>query len=182
MKMTLDNPTNQQAMLNYEHLYDIHIFLGLVCILPLLESVHALIKFAQSKNVFVCDLVVAIKDCQGDVYNMYCDPTSKFITNSFWAFKSLLELKHENIHMHRIVDVKSGIPHLAFELNGQQIWAIHWDLETTVPFMVTNDVFVVVESLVKNQCKGKPCNFLPFIPLPPILFYFFIDFFSLSCR
>jgi hypothetical protein len=39
---------------------------------------------------------------------------------------------------------------LAFELNGQQIWAIHWDLETTVPFMVTNDVFVVVESLVKN--------------------------------
>jgi hypothetical protein len=116
MKMTLDNPTNQQAMLNYEHLYDIHIFLGLVCILPLLESVHALIKFAQSKNVFVCDLVVAIKDCQGDVYNMYCDPTSKFITNSFWAFKSLLELKHENIHMHRIVDVKFGIPHLAFEL------------------------------------------------------------------
>ncbi len=46
VKMTLDNLTNQQAMLNYEHLCGIHIFFRLVCILPLLESVHALIKFA----------------------------------------------------------------------------------------------------------------------------------------
>jgi hypothetical protein len=46
MKMTLNNLTNQQAMLNYEHLCDIYILLGLACILPLLESVHALIKFA----------------------------------------------------------------------------------------------------------------------------------------
>jgi hypothetical protein len=118
VKMTLDNPTNQQAMLNYEHICDIHIFLGFVCIFPLLDSVHALIKFAQSRDVFVCDLVVSIKDCQGDVHNMYCDSTSKFTIDSFWAFKSLLELKHENIHMCWIVDAKSRIPHLAFELNG----------------------------------------------------------------
>jgi len=37
MKMTLDNLINQQVMLNYEHLCDIHIFLRLACILPLLE-------------------------------------------------------------------------------------------------------------------------------------------------
>jgi hypothetical protein len=30
-------------------------------------------KFAQMKNVFVCDLVVTIKVCQGDVHGMYCD-------------------------------------------------------------------------------------------------------------
>jgi hypothetical protein len=76
VKMTLDNPTNQQGMLNYEHLCDIHILLRLACILPLLESMHVLIKFAQSKDVFVCDLVVPIKDCQGDVYNIYYDLTS----------------------------------------------------------------------------------------------------------
>jgi hypothetical protein len=105
-------------MLNYEHLCGIHILLGFACILPLLEFVHVLIKFAQSRHVFVCDLVVAIKLCQGDVYNMYCDKTSKFTVDSFWAFKSLLELKHENIHMHWIVDVRFGIPHLVFELNG----------------------------------------------------------------
>jgi hypothetical protein len=77
-----------------------------------------------------------------------------------------------------IVDVKYGISHLAFELNGWHIWAIHWNLETMVPSMVTKDVFVVVESLVKNQCKGKPCNFQPFGPLPPIFFQFFDCFFS----
>jgi len=76
------------------------------------------VKFAQFKDVFVCDLMLAIKVCQGDVYSMYYDWTSKFTTNSFWAFKSLLELKHENIHMYWIVDAKSRIPHLAFELNG----------------------------------------------------------------
>ncbi len=150
VKMALDNLTNQQVMLNYEHLCDIHIFLGLACIFPLLEFVHALIKFAQYRYVFVCDLVATIKVCQGDVYSMYYDQTSKFTVDSFWAFKLLLELKHENIHMCWIVYAKSRIPHLAFELNGQQVWAIHWDLETVVPFMVTNDVFVVVESLVKN--------------------------------
>ncbi len=46
VKMVLDNPTNQQAKQNYEHLCDLQILLGLACILPLLESVHALIKFA----------------------------------------------------------------------------------------------------------------------------------------
>jgi hypothetical protein len=91
---------------------------GLACILPWLESVHVLIKFAQFRNVFACDLVTIIKVCQGDVYNMYYDQTSKFIVDSFWAFKSLLELKHDNIHMCWIVDAKFGIPHLAFELNG----------------------------------------------------------------
>jgi len=80
---------------------------------------HVLIKFAQFRDVFVCDLVVAIKVCQGNVYNMYCVHTSKFIVDNFWAFKSLLELKHENIHMHWIIDVKFGISHLAFELNGE---------------------------------------------------------------
>ncbi len=119
MKMTLDNLTSQQAMLNYEHLCDIHILLRFASTLPLLEFMHALIKVAQSRDVFVCDLVVPIKDCQGDVYNMYCDLTSKFTIDSFRAFKSLLEMKHENIHMRWSADAKFGIPHLAFELNGQ---------------------------------------------------------------
>jgi hypothetical protein len=63
MKMAFDNPTNQQVMLNNEHLCNIHSLFGLVYILPLLESMHALIKFAQFKNVFVCDLVATIKVC-----------------------------------------------------------------------------------------------------------------------
>ncbi len=44
--------------------------------------------------------------------------------------------------------------------------------------IVIEDVFVVVESLVRNQCKGKSCNFLFFNPLPPIFFSNFFFFFS----
>ncbi len=61
------------------------------------NDVHAFIKFAQMKDVFLCDLGVAIKVYQGDMYNMYLEYTFNFTTNSFWAFKSLLECKHENI-------------------------------------------------------------------------------------
>jgi hypothetical protein len=100
------------------------------CVMPLLEYVHVLIKFAWSKDVLVCDLVATIKVYQGDVYNMYCDQNSKLTIDSFWAFKSWLELKRENIHMRWIVDANYGIPHLAFELNSQQVWAIHRDLQT----------------------------------------------------
>jgi len=49
------------------------------------------------KDVFVCDLIVAIKVFQSDIYKMYCDKTSKFTLDNFWAFKSMLEFEHENI-------------------------------------------------------------------------------------
>ncbi len=99
VKMVLNNPTNQQTKQNYEHLCDFQTLLGLAYILPLLESMHDLIKFAQMRNVFICDLVVTVKVYQGDMYNMYLEQSSTFITYIFWAFKSLLECKHENIHL-----------------------------------------------------------------------------------
>jgi len=96
VKMALDSPTNQQVKLNYENLCDPQVLFGLVCILPL-EFVHAFIKFAQMRDLYVCDLVVAIKVNQGDIYMMYYDQTSNFTIDNFWVFKSLLEFKHENI-------------------------------------------------------------------------------------
>ncbi len=81
---------------------------------------------------------------------MYCDQISKFIVNNFWAFKSLLEFKHENMQMQWVFNINSRIQHLAFEANGQHIWEVHKDLETVFPSYVTKNVFVVVKSLVKN--------------------------------
>jgi hypothetical protein len=34
VKMALDNITNQQVMLNYEHLCDLHILFRFICIFP----------------------------------------------------------------------------------------------------------------------------------------------------
>jgi hypothetical protein len=58
VKIILDYPTKQQAKLNYENLCDFQVLLGLAYILPLLEYVHVLIKFAQMRDFFVCVLVV----------------------------------------------------------------------------------------------------------------------------
>jgi hypothetical protein len=78
-------------MLNYEHICDLHILLKLAYILLLLKFVHVLIKFEQSRDVFVCDLMATIKVCRSYVYNMYDDQLSKFIlivfglSNRYWS-------------------------------------------------------------------------------------------------
>ncbi len=141
--------------MNYNHLCDLQILVRFACILTLLELIHSFIKFAQMKNVFMCNLVVVFKVCQGDVCNMYCDPISKFIVDNFWAFKSLLEFQHNNIHMCWILNLNSKVQCLAFELNGQHVWAIRQDLETMMPSLVNEDVFAIVESLIKKKCIGN---------------------------
>jgi hypothetical protein len=81
---------------------------------------------------------------------MYLEQSLNFTANTYWAFKSLLECKHENIHMKWIFDLNFGLQHLAFEVNGQLIWAMHCDLETLMPTFVIESIFDVVESLVQR--------------------------------
>jgi hypothetical protein len=72
----------------------------------------------HKRGMFVCDLVATIKVCQGDLYNMYLEESSNFTIDTFWAFKSLLKCKHENIHMKWIPNLNSRVQNLAFEVNG----------------------------------------------------------------
>jgi hypothetical protein len=90
----------------------------LACIFPFLEFVHILIKFTHMQDIFVFDLVIVIKVYQGDLYNMCCDHTSKFIANSFWFFKIKFDFKHDSIHMQWILDVNTRVYHLAFEVSN----------------------------------------------------------------
>jgi len=43
-----------------------------------------------------------------------------------------------------IPDLNIGVQHLAFEVNGQHIWAMHCDLETMMPTFVTEGVFALL--------------------------------------
>jgi hypothetical protein len=52
--------------------------------------------------------------------------------------------------MQWILDVNIRVCHLAFKVFGQHIWAMNWDLETMVAFFMTQNLFVIVESLMKN--------------------------------
>jgi hypothetical protein len=59
----------------------------------------------KNERFFMSNLEATIKICQGDVYNMYCDQTYRFIVNNFLTFKSLWEFKHENIHIWSIFNL-----------------------------------------------------------------------------
>jgi hypothetical protein len=43
---------------------DPYVVLGMTCIVPLLECINVLIKFAQQRNVYICDFVGGLITCQ----------------------------------------------------------------------------------------------------------------------
>ncbi len=49
VKMSQNSPVIVQTKLNFDFLCDIHTLLTLFCLLPLLESISALIKFSQER-------------------------------------------------------------------------------------------------------------------------------------
>jgi len=53
---------NQYLMVNVKML------LGLNVIMPLLETIHSLIKFAQPHDVFMCIFITTMKICERDIY------------------------------------------------------------------------------------------------------------------
>ncbi len=69
--MSKDNISVVQARLNVNLLCDLHTLLALSCLLPLMEVVNALIKFAQGRDVFIYNFVAIIKICQVDLFMMY---------------------------------------------------------------------------------------------------------------
>jgi len=118
VKMVLDNHINQQAKQIYEHLCDLQILLGLAYILPLLESMHALIKFAHMRMSLCATLWLLSRFVKMIRITLYLEQSSNFFANTYWAFKSLLECRHEDIHMKWILDLNFGLQHLAFDING----------------------------------------------------------------
>jgi hypothetical protein len=78
VKFAEDASKESGAKKNLSLLLDVATLLALPCILPLLEAVESLIKFAQAGNVFVSDFITAVKICQVELYMMYCDTSSSF--------------------------------------------------------------------------------------------------------
>ncbi len=61
VKMVIDNVNVQITKANYEFLCDAKTLLGLACVIPLLEVVQGLSKFAQGRGTFIYDCVDALK-------------------------------------------------------------------------------------------------------------------------
>jgi hypothetical protein len=61
IKMHAESPKFDVARKNLSSMFDVEVILGLPCILPMFVCVHALIKVAQGRDVFVCDFVEVVK-------------------------------------------------------------------------------------------------------------------------
>jgi hypothetical protein len=84
---------------NFELLYDVNLLISLSCLLLMLETIHALIKFAQKWDGFVCDFVAAIKICQGQLYSHYSNLDIKYVSDVFKKFQDLVDCNHNMVHL-----------------------------------------------------------------------------------
>jgi len=100
MKMPLDVATITSTKSNLCLLTNVEMLLRLNVVLPLLEAMHSLIKFAQLWDMFVCDFIAIVKIFEGDVYWMYCDIHSFFQGDVFMDFQALIDYVHESINLH----------------------------------------------------------------------------------
>ncbi len=62
-EMVGNNGIVEATKANVVNLCDVGTILGLPCVLPMLEYVNALMKFAQARNVFIFDYIVVVKIC-----------------------------------------------------------------------------------------------------------------------
>jgi hypothetical protein len=44
---------------------DPYYMLGMCCIIHFLENIESFVQFAQQEDIFICDLIVVVKICQG---------------------------------------------------------------------------------------------------------------------
>jgi hypothetical protein len=68
-------------------------------LLPMLETIHALINFVEKWNIFVCDYVTTIKICQGQLYFHYSNSTRKYVFDVLKKFQDLVVCIHITMHL-----------------------------------------------------------------------------------
>jgi hypothetical protein len=71
--MATKSATIDNTKLNYELLCDVKTLLGLACVLPLLEVMQRLFKFAQRCDTFICGFVSIVKLCEVELFTMCYD-------------------------------------------------------------------------------------------------------------
>jgi hypothetical protein len=100
---------------------DIHLLLGLACVLLMMETMLSFLKFAWKKNIFICDLVAVVEVWQGKLYNLYCDIAFAFKGDELWSFCGLLQFDHEQIHTKWVTNYNmDSIEHQTFILNRKK--------------------------------------------------------------
>jgi hypothetical protein len=158
--------SRESSRANLELLLDISVPIALTCFLPLLETLHYLVKFSQQRDVFICDYLAAVKVCQGQLYSLYLDPATCFRSDSFTEFSDLLACQNRTISLvwePAALDLnEQGVEQLFYACKSSRHPAIFLN-STGQPQRVSRDDFTMLVDDIKSLCQGtfsKRCSLL----------------------
>jgi len=83
VKMHTYAPKSKFAWGNLDLLCDLELVFGLPCILPMLEMVHTLIKYARKQKVFIYEFIDDAKSTEAKLHRLYVDPFCKYDDYAF---------------------------------------------------------------------------------------------------
>jgi len=95
VKMYIDAPKNKTIQKNLDFLCDLELVLGPPCILPMLEAVHTLIKYAQRWDVFICEFLDVMRSTKVKLYRLYVNPFYNHDDSTFNEFTVVCEHHNE---------------------------------------------------------------------------------------
>jgi hypothetical protein len=166
---------------------DIEVLLSLVCFIPLLDAIHYLIKLSQTRDIFICDFMQAIKLCQEELARKFVDGATAYSGSDFQQYNALTSLTCKDIPMEwKELSGGSGIYHLMFNFRHTQVFARYHDKGTGQLHFVTYEDFYRCQDNVQRQFAGKISLslslslllflFFPFILhcMPRLFFFSFI--------
>jgi hypothetical protein len=149
---------------------DPYALMGMLAILPLLEAIDALVCFAQSRNVFICDFIAALERCRGQLFTLYGNESTKFKRDDFHSFNMLLQLNHESILLKWDANLNLPEEQLVFVFGDHEVPAMHKGR------FVTREIFSDLVRDIKIQCSSALFKPLPVLGLLSCLFYFYFIF------
>lgn len=139
------------ARRNLDLLLDLETLFSMPAMMPLLQSVNSLIKFAQHRSCYICDFMSAVKICQSEIISFYLDPAMAF---SGPAFQKWLDIVGDHTYLFKhewTVDMNTGVEHLCLKI-GEYRYEVHCLLgDTRSP--VNRVEFARTVTKVQSDCK-----------------------------
>jgi hypothetical protein len=141
---TTTHISRESTKANYDLLVNISIPIALACFLPLLKTIHCLVKFSQERDIFICDSLATVKIYQLQLYQLYQDPQTFFKSDAFREMIDLISYKHSTISLQsRPIDMdlnEVGMEYLVYQCKDSFYSATMIDASSRV-HKVTQEAF-----------------------------------------
>jgi hypothetical protein len=136
---------------------DVEVLLAFHCLVPMLEIVNRVIKWAQDRDIYIVDFISGVKDCTSLLYRYFVDPSTRYQVDIFKSYIQLQEGCHPEIRTKWQMSAGSKVEHLVFDVEPAYAYARYTCKETGALKFVTREVLDEAAMAVERQLTGKLC-------------------------